>query len=62
MRYLVPTQKRVLLKQRSKQIPVKYLTHIYAVMAPVIRGCTGFDGDLEIMEAIDGPGPSKNLD
>ena len=26
-----------------------------------IRGCTGFDGDLEIMEAIDGPGPSQNL-
>jgi len=28
----------------------------------LIRGCTGFDGDLEIMEAIDGPGPSKNLE
>lgn len=28
----------------------------------IIRGCTGFDGDLEIMEAIDGPGPSKNLE
>lgn len=28
----------------------------------LIRGCTGFDGDLEIMEAIDGPGPSQNLE
>ena len=60
MRYLVPIPKKVL--QRSKQIQRKYLTHIYAVQAPVIRGCTGFDGDLEIMEAIDGPRPSKNLD
>lgn len=28
----------------------------------ITRGCTGFDGGLEIMEAIDGPGPSENLE
>ncbi len=37
-------------------------TVLYSEQSDWIRGCTGFDGDLEIMEAIDGPGPSKNLE
>lgn len=28
----------------------------------MIRGCTGFDGGLEIVEAICGLGPHKNLE
>ena len=31
-----------------------------SIRAFILRGCTGFDGDLEITEAICGPGPHKN--
>ena len=62
MRCLEQTQKSLHLNRTRRYQIRTDLSHIYADKAPVIRGCTGFDGDLEIMEAIDGPGPSKNLE
>ena len=35
---------------------------MYRLLAKNIRGCTGFDRDFEIMEAIGGLGPPKNLE
>lgn len=59
-------------KQQQKNLQRNNLTFVNDTGYPVllyiirqsdyIRGCTGFDGDLEIVEAIDGPGPSKNLE
>lgn len=38
------------------------LNNKYFCNRTIIRGCTGFDGGLEIMLAIHGPGPCKNLE
>ena len=59
-------QKRILRLQRALNQINKQDTFLSARVEQkrlyIIRGCTGFDGDLEIMEAIDGPGPSKKLE
>ena len=50
--------------QRMRQIQRRLLKNKQpdSIYHKLTRACTGFDGDLEIMEAIDGPGPSKNLE
>ena len=63
MMYSAMIQRMIHQRKKSNQISFSDIWLIYKpAKAPVIRGCTGFDGDLEIMEAIDGPGPSKNLE
>lgn len=52
-------QKSLTKKQKSNIIYTRLRTSIDQLITP--RGCTGFDGDFEIMEAIRRPGLRTNL-